>query len=164
MNLRPITQDEARHFIARRHRHSRRAPQRMICCVGIEQDGELVGVGMLERPKAPRLCDGVTVEITRVCTDGARNGCSMIYGALCRAAKALGYRRAITYTLATESGASLKASGFTATHSYPGKTWEQRREVQGNVQPDFFGDAFGVALARVRWERRLTPTPEQGKG
>ena len=43
------------------------------------------------------------------CTDGAKNACSM----LCRpleVAKAMGYKKLITYTEKTESGASLLAS------------------------------------------------------
>lgn len=50
--------------------------------------------------------------ITRVATDGVPQGCSMLYGALCRAAKALGYREAWTYTLPEEPGISLRAAGF----------------------------------------------------
>jgi hypothetical protein len=37
---------------------------------------------------------------------------AMAYGALCRAAKALGYREAWTYTLPEEPGTSLRAAGF----------------------------------------------------
>lgn len=51
--------------------------------------------------------------ITRVATDGVPNGCSMLYGALCRAGKALGYTEAWTYTLPDEPGTSLRAAGFT---------------------------------------------------
>ena len=37
--------------------------------------------------------DGTTIEVTRVCTDGTANACSLLYGAMWRAAKALGYLR-----------------------------------------------------------------------
>lgn len=50
--------------------------------------------------------------IVRVATDGAANACSQLYGALCRAGKALGYREAWTYTLPGEPGTSLRAAGF----------------------------------------------------
>ena len=39
--------------------------------------------------------------------EGVKNGCSMLYGAAWRAARALGYRRLGTYTLQTEPGTSL---------------------------------------------------------
>jgi len=78
------------------------------------------------------LDDGATVEILRIATDGARNACSMLYGACRRVARALGYSRVITYTLPDEGGASLRASGFVfdgdagnaskAWHNRPGRT------------------------------------------
>lgn len=61
----------------------------------------------------PRVWEGTgRLIITRVATDGARNACSMLYGAMCRAGKALGYREAWTYTLPEEPGTSLRAAGF----------------------------------------------------
>jgi hypothetical protein len=42
----------------------------------------------------------------------AAPACTMLYGALCRAAKALGYHEAWTYTLPHEPGTSLRAAGF----------------------------------------------------
>jgi hypothetical protein len=44
--------------------------------------------------------------------DHAAPACTMLYSALCRAAKALGYREAWTYTLPHESGRSLRGAGF----------------------------------------------------
>jgi hypothetical protein len=41
-----------------------------------------------------------------------RNANSLLYGAAWRAAKALGYRRLITYTQDGESGASLRGAGW----------------------------------------------------
>jgi hypothetical protein len=38
--------------------------------------------------------------------------CSMLYAACWRAAKALGYRRLVTYTQAGETGASLRGAGW----------------------------------------------------
>lgn len=58
--------------------------------------------------------DGTVLEINRLCTDGTRNACSMLYGACCRIAKSMGYRKIITYILSSETGSSLKASNFTA--------------------------------------------------
>jgi hypothetical protein len=78
-------------------------------------EGErLIGVVIVGRPVARRQDDGYTAEITRCCVlDNQRNANSKLYGAAVRAAKAMGYRRVITYTLPEESGASLKAVGFT---------------------------------------------------
>jgi hypothetical protein len=80
--------------------------------VGAKNDGKLVGVAICGRPIARYLDNGETIEIARTCTDGTKNGNSFLYGACCRAAFALGYKRVITYTLQSEGGGSLRASGF----------------------------------------------------
>ena len=59
------------------------------------------------------LQDGVTCEVTRVAVlEGEHNACSFAYGALRRAARALGYTRVVTYTMLDEPGSSLRAAGF----------------------------------------------------
>lgn len=47
----------------------------------------------------------------RVCTDGTHNASSFLYGRCRRIAVAMGYTSVITYTLQSESGDSLRASG-----------------------------------------------------
>lgn len=143
----PITHAEANRFVGRMHRHSRPTLS-AIFCVAVAKRHEIggapgaagygmhvdavVGVAIVGRPVARRLQDGFTVEILRVCTDGTRNACSMLYGACRRVARALGYRRIITYTLPAEGGASLRAAGFVCEgdaggpaarwHNRPGRT------------------------------------------
>ncbi|WP_345486006.1 XF1762 family protein, partial [Planotetraspora phitsanulokensis] len=78
-------------------------------------------------------------------TDGARNANSMLYGAAWRAARALGYVRAITYTQEGESGASLRASGWKPVAECPPRPgWDcpsRPRKASGNEN-----------VARTRWE------------
>ncbi len=75
--------------------------------------------------------------MTRCCViDAAPKGTpSALYGALWRAARALGWRRLITYTLQTESGASLRGAGWKVIaereasdparwQSRPGREWQ----------------------------------------
>ena len=77
----------------------------------LDSSGELRGIGMVGN--GPRVWEGPgKMVISRVATDGVLNGCSMLYGALCRAGKALGYTEAWTYTLPEEPGTSLRAAGF----------------------------------------------------
>lgn len=71
-----------------------------------------------------------TIEILRVCTRGTRNACTMLYGSLRRAAHAIGWRRVITYTLEKESGASLRAAGFTLVGPAGGGSWESREATE----------------------------------
>jgi hypothetical protein len=109
--LQPITFKEAKVFVAQFHRHH---PPAKGWKFGVAvNDGEkVVGVATIGRPLARSLDNGYTLEVTRCCTDGTKHVCSMLYGAAWRAAKALGYRRLITYILATETGTSLKAAGW----------------------------------------------------
>lgn len=110
--LTPITLRQARDFVDCHHRHNA-APQGHKFSVGLSKGGELVGVVIVGRPIARRQDDGKTAEVTRCCVlDGHLNANSALYGAAWRAARAMGYTRIITYTLPTESGASLRAAGF----------------------------------------------------
>lgn len=106
-----MTLEQANDFVRRLHRHNKPVVGSKFC-VGVQLVEQLVGVAIVGRPVAPRLDDGLTAEITRVCTDGTRNAASMLYGACRKAARAMGYDRIFTYTLPEEGGASLRAAGF----------------------------------------------------
>lgn len=110
MKTRPFTIKAARAWVREVHRHLKIVNGGRFA-VAAEHDGKVVGVGIVGN--GPRVWEGTTkMVITRVATDGTRNACSLIYGALCRAGRALGYTEAWTYTLPEESGTSLRASGF----------------------------------------------------
>lgn len=123
LELRPITQKDAFAFVAEHHRHHKPPVgalwQHAICDV----DGVLRGVAVVGRPVARKLDDGLTCEVTRLCTDGAENGCSMLYSAAWRAAQSKGFRRILTYILESESGASLRAAGWLDIGASPGRSW-----------------------------------------
>jgi hypothetical protein len=111
--LRPTTLREARKFVREHHRHNS-PPQGHKFSIGLTDDGELIGVVIVGRPIARAQDNGYTAEITRCCVlENRRNANSKLYAAAIRAARNMGYRRVITYTLPEKSGASLKAVGFT---------------------------------------------------
>ena len=111
MQITPVALDEANAFVSVHHRHHKPVPGAKFCIAA--SDGATVhGVAIVGRPVARMSDDGLTLEVNRCCTDGTPNACSMLYGAAWRAAKALGYRRLVTYTLPEEGGASLRASGW----------------------------------------------------
>ena len=151
----PVTRAQARAFVGAHHRHNE--PHNVaICQVGLELDGELVGVAVLERPKSRILCERHEhiAEISRVCVrDGVSNACSRLYGALARVAAGLGYDMVITYTLVTESGASLKAAGFQKVGDPVVRAWDKKRRNRQQKMPWMTKLPEGVP--RVRWERRL---------
>ena len=120
--LQPITFREAAYFVTTYHRHHI-APVGWKFGVAVNDGDHIVGVVMIGRPVARSLDNSWTLEVTRCCTDGTKNASSMLYGAAWRATKALGYRRLITYTLASESGVTLLASGWKALYTTPGGSW-----------------------------------------
>lgn len=149
MRLRPLSVAAARRAVGMWHRHNR-PPQGGLFAVGCEDGGELVGVAIVGRPVARLLDDGWTAEITRVATMGTRNACSMLYGACLRAARALGYRRVYTYTLASEPGVSLQAAGFVRDADIPAReTWNTPSRPRHTT--DLFGQSLRPVEAKVRW-------------
>lgn len=111
LRLVPMHREPAVAYITRVHRHHGR-PQGYRFAIGVADDDRLCGVAIAGRPVSRVLQDGRTIEVTRVATDGTPNACSMLYGACWRAARALGYTRATTYTQDGESGSSLRAAGW----------------------------------------------------
>jgi len=99
LTITPINFAEANAFVATYHRHHKPMPGCKFCLAVSDNEGKVRGVAMIGRPVARNNDNGWTLEVNRVCTDGARNACSMLYSAAWRAAKALGYRRLITHSL-----------------------------------------------------------------
>lgn len=119
----PLRRDEAQQFIREHHRHHPPPPGDVFRIGAADESGAIRGVAMVGRPVARHLDDGWTLEVNRVATDGCPNACSALYGAAWRAAKALGYRRLITYTLVAESGSSLRAAGWRVIGERQARSW-----------------------------------------
>lgn len=148
LRLVPTTIGDAREFVAQHHRHHG-SPVSALFAIAVA-DGDVVrGVALVGRPVARALQDGYTAEITRCCTDGAKNACSMLYGAAWRAAKALGYQRLVTYTLASEPGTSLVASGFRIVGRTTARSWDCASRPRVDRAP---------LQEKLRWERLPEPT------
>ena len=107
----PISLAEANQYVSEHHRHHKPVVGHKFS-VGCTDGENIVGVAIVGRPVARYLDDGWTLEVNRLCTDGTRNACSMLYAAAWRAARAMGYRKIITYILDTEPGTSLRAAGW----------------------------------------------------
>ena len=117
-----ITLTEANDFVDRLHRHHPPVVGHLFS-IGAFLGSRLVGVVIVGRPVSRHRDDGLTAEVTRLCTDGTRNACSFLYGAAARAAFALGFIRIGTYTLPEEGGASLRASGWKLIGERGGGEW-----------------------------------------
>lgn len=133
LELTPISLREANAFVQQYHRHHKPSVGHKFS-IGVSDSGKLVGVAICSRPVSRRLDDGHTLEISRVCTDGTKNACSILYGAAYRAAKAMGYQRVITYILESEPGTSLKAAGFHCEGRAGGLEWNGERKPKDSNQ------------------------------
>jgi hypothetical protein len=109
-----------------------------------DESGLVHGVALVGRPLSRHLDDNWTLEVTRVCTDGCPNACSFLYGAAWKAARAIGYRRLITYTLPEEGGASLRAVGWEPVEGCGGGSWN-RKQRERKSDPLFL-------VKKTRWE------------
>ena len=118
----PLDLSEANAFIVQHHRHHGIVVGHKFSIGAVIVD-KVVGVAIVGRPVARYRDDGLTLEVTRLCTDGTKNACSFLYGACARAAFALGYKRIGTYILKSEPGASLKAANWHLVGETPGKSW-----------------------------------------
>ena len=121
----PIFQKQAFEFITNVHRHHIK-PVGSIFQIGLcgsINSNSLIGVAVVGRPVARNSQDGFTCEVTRMCTDGSKNACSKLYSTCARIAGEMGYRKIITYILESETGVSLKASGWSFVRATPGKSW-----------------------------------------
>ena len=134
LELVPVTQREAFAVVERWHRHHR-PPRGALFQLAAALDGEIVGVAIVGRPVARNAADGWTAEVLRVATDGTRNACSFLLGAAWRAARSLGYRRLITYTLPEEGGASLRGAGFQCLGECGGGSWSRKSRPRVDLHP-----------------------------
>jgi hypothetical protein len=163
IQLRPITRAQADAFIVSNHRHHGRTAGALWRQSVRGEDGRVVGVAIVGRPVARPLDDGLTVEVTRLCTDGERNACSMLYGAARRVAKAKGYARGLTYILKSEwdrfdangqriGGRSVIAAGYRYLWSVDGRSWDCASRPRTDKHPT----EDKVALGWGDWAKQLT--------
>lgn len=140
----PVSFAQACEFVAEHHRHHE-PPNGHRFSLGVAAGNRLVGVAIVSHPIARHLMDGRTLEVIRSATDGTPNANSMLYGAAWRAAKALGYRRLVTYTQAGEAGSSLRAAGWRVIAERParGSWWSPSRPR---------ADKGTSGVARTLWE------------
>jgi hypothetical protein len=142
LKLLPTSLRAANSFVGVFHRHHGKARGHKFS-IAVGCDSGICGVAIIGRPVSKALDDGLTMEVTRVCTDGTRNACSFLYGAAWRAIKALGYHKGITYTLASESGASLRGAGWKPVARVKGRTWSRPKRARTDKHP---------LEDKVRWE------------
>ena len=142
----PITLKAANQFVAKYHRHHKPSVGHKFS-IGLNSNDELIGVAIMGRPVARGSDNGFTIEVARLCTNGQKNACSMLYQAAARASKELGYKKIQTYILEIESGTSLKASGWKMEAITAGGQWKHTDGKERRTdQP---------TMPKQRWVREL---------
>ena len=124
MKARPIELREANEYVKKHHRHHKPVHRDKFRVAAVDDKGVLLGVIQAARPVSRVLDDKQTLEVVRCCTDGTKDVCSFLYSRIARIAKEMGYRRVITYILETETGTSLKATGWECEGEAGGGSWD----------------------------------------
>ena len=109
----PLTLKEANNFVELHHRHNKKCQGHRFS-IGCIKDNEIIGVAICGRPLSRRLDSQFNLEVLRVCIidPAPKNASSYLYGRAWRIWQAMGGKKIITYTLASESGSSMKAVGW----------------------------------------------------
>ena len=139
----PMTLKEANAFVEQNHRHHGPVVGHKFS-IGLSDGEKIVGVAIVGRPVARHLDDGWTLEVNRLCTDGTSNACSMLYATAWRAARAMGYKKLVTFILESENGASLRAAGWKCVGQAGGLRWTGKRRPEVDLYP---------AQMKIRFEK-----------
>jgi hypothetical protein len=153
----PCTIGEANRYVGNFHRHSRPVQAALFAVQATDATGIVRGVAIVGRPVARLLDVGVDghmkrriAEVLRVATDTTWNVSSLLYGAVRRIAKEMGFELLITYTLSEEeSGTSLRAAGWTCVEETGGQQWSHASRPRRL-------DAL-YSKRKYRWECILNP-------
>lgn len=161
MNLLPVNLREANDFVASFHRHNGRTSRNGgRWALGVEHDGELVGVAIVGNPLSATFMDGRTAEVLRTCTNekAPLGAISKMLSACWRAWRAMGGCRLITYTLQTETGASLRGSGWKVVAELAANNvranWNKSKATERREWQPIYGQA------KFRWEKALGKASE----
>lgn len=136
----PIELKKANEFVSKYHRHCDPVyrDKWRLCAVRTDT-GEICGVIQAARPEARMLDDGLTICIVRCATDGTPNACSFLLGKARTIAKAMGYKKMVSYILETENGASYRAAGWEKVSDVKARCWDtpsRRRKHKEIEQKD----------------------------
>jgi hypothetical protein len=147
----PTELDEANAFVRANHRHHGTVVGHKFS-IAVSDGEKVCGVAIVGRPVARMLDDSWTLEVTRLATDGTRNACSALYAAAWRAARAMGYRRLVTYILDTEVGTSLTAAGWKCVGETGGGSWSRTSRPRVDKHP---------TQGKIRFEVVIGPLPTE---
>lgn len=156
--VRPISIREANAYVEKHHRHHGAKTGCRFAIAAYDDDG-LHGVAICSNPVARNADDGLTLEVARLCTDGTKNACSILYGACARIAKDMGFNKIQTYILESESGTSLKVTGWVCEGEAGRPSWndkwasERQKKRIEYKQMELFESKSPPKEMKTRWAR-----------
>lgn len=121
----PIGLDDANRFIKAHHRYMT-VIHRARYCISAYHNGQLVGIVATTPPTNNKVDDGLTIEIARLCTHLAPyNTASALISRACKAARAMGFRKVITYVDASVDGACYRSCNFISGSEFLRRPWKK---------------------------------------
>ncbi len=117
--------------------------------IGASTELGLVGVAIVGNPLSASFMDGLTAEVLRVCTraEAPMGTCSKLYSRCWQIWRLMGGRRLVTYSLQSETGASLRGAGWAIVgQTRPiGPGWGKNDHLSRTWQPV-------MGEKKFRWE------------
>lgn len=114
--IKPISLKQANEYVEKHHRHHK-AVRGCKFCISLVENDEIIGVAICGRPVSRYYDNGTTLEINRLCTNGFKNACSQLYGACCRIAKEMGYKKSLHIPLKARTVQALERAILSARES-----------------------------------------------
>ncbi len=150
----PLTLRVANDFIEKWHRHScRTSNDGGKYAIGLEHEGELVGVAIVGRPIARLLAIDGAAELLRLCTSPAapKGSGSKLYSRAKRIWQLMGGTKFHTYTLTAEGGATMRGAGVHEGVAAGGKQWSNAKRPRA-IKAIYDEPKF-------RWSEELSEIP-----
>lgn len=154
MKIVPLTLRAANDFVECWHRHSARTSNDGgKFAIGLDLDGELVGVAIVGRPIARLLQVDGAAELLRLCTSptAPKGAGSKLYSRCKRIWQLMGGTKLHTYTLGRESGASMRGAGLHPSAKVDGAQWD--REARPRAQRAIYDEP------KFRWTEEIGEIP-----
>lgn len=158
MRIIPLTLRKANDFVERWHRHSSRTNNDGgKWAIGLEHEGELVGVAIVGRPTPIGLQHkpGYPAECTRLCTKPGcpKGGGSKLHARARRIWQLMGGTSFHSYTLQSESGDSMRGAG----HKKPSAEIAGGRQWDCPSRPREHREIYEEP--KFRWDETLPEVP-----
>lgn len=153
----PLSLAQANAAVALLHRHHKPVVGHRFSLGAVDETGTLRGAVIVGRPVSRGVAQYTVAEVTRLVTDGVKNGCSFLYSAAARACREMGFEKIQTYILVSEPGTSLVAAGWNFETTVKGRDWNT--PSRGGRRTDQSQED------KARWSKKLNPPlPDENDG